>query len=260
MQRTAESLIETGLIDRVLVCNGGGTAGLTDLSRLGRVSVMNCDLAGFSKSRLMNRGLDTIDAGMVLLSDADIIWSRTGLADLIEPVDSGLADFSWIANVAESGVRGGTPPDGYQHVRVGFKVDVRSDRSIIETFPETGPSKFRPGYGLIYGSNRSFRRVGGYKEWSGGLWGWEDVDFIMRSQLLGLTVASAGSVLHLSHGDELRALHGFSRCDARDRNMSISKQDILAGRLLGALAQEEELPAPELEWIDKCIPPKTDFR
>jgi hypothetical protein len=249
VSQAVDSLLTSGLIDAVVISSSGADDDLAHLAALDGVTVLHSDAAQFCKSSLLNRGLRTIDGGTVLIADADVIWSSEGLRRVIDVVDRQRTDFCWLAQVEESSPAG--MPEN--RTRLGFRVARDTAGARVEIFEEPVSASVRPGYGMIYGALESFRVVGGYTDDWGGRWGWEDVDFLLRCQLLGFSARSAGWATHLSHGDDVRSLSGTSKEQSRDANLASSRADILAGRLQGPLATTVVAVHSQIRWIENGV-------
>ena len=70
-------------------------------------------------------------------------------------------------------------------------------------------------------------------------WGWEDLDLVARLQIeLGLRRSPTGSVVHLSHGDEVRALGGADRAASERANFSFCLANYNLGHFLGTYTDD----------------------
>ena len=189
----------------------------------------------FRKAACLNVALRRMNDGLVLVSDADIIWSESAVAAL---VDGASGDrICHIRNVEESNPTRSEAANRFQatvdHGSLGASVMIASvpvDRSV------------RPGPGLVMASASIFHDIGGYNEELAG-WGWEDQDLLIRAQLLHYRVRSAGTVLHLSHGDvDRNRAHGYvSPLATRNANILRSCRRIGGGGLWGDLRVEGNL-------------------
>jgi hypothetical protein len=245
--RSVGSLLETGLIDRVIVITTELSPHLHRLKMHASVTVVRSRSTRFCKATMLNQGLSLVDSGLVLMSDADILWSAIGLGEIIAAVEEDGCDLVWIDKIVESEPTAAV--DATSHRRLGFRVIHEApDEARVELFEDTGSAVARPGYGMLCGMRSSFEHVGGYKTGWGGGWGWEDVDIILRAGLLGLKLGARGAAIHLTHDDALRALAGDSKAESRDRNISLSRRDICDGRLLGALGAPDAVSDLRVLW------------
>ena len=150
----------------------------------------------FNKSLLLNIAVDRTEEELILLSDADIIWSANALRDLTD-------------NIAPNEVR---------YISHVVEIDANNQSNFInDIFLSHAPRpkviirrrllsrKNRPGFGIQAFNKRIFETLGGYDSGFVG-WGWEDVDFLLRAFALGSTVTPRGTVLHITHTDELRTI------------------------------------------------------
>lgn len=245
--RSVESLLQSRLIDRVIVVTTDRARHLDDVRDRPGVAVVEVLSDHFCKATLLNEGLKRVDVGLVLVSDADIVWSARGLGELIEAVENADFDLVWLDTVTES------EPErtvaAMQHRRLGFRVrHLSPGEARVELFEDLELQDHRPGYGILCGQRQAFERVGGYKTGWGGGWGWEDVDIILRAKLMGLKLGACGRAVHLTHDDELRALSGGSKITSRDRNIALSRRDIRQGRLLGALGDPDYISDLHIAW------------
>jgi glycosyltransferase involved in cell wall biosynthesis len=184
----------------------------------------------FQKARLLNLGIRVASAPRILVTDADIIWTQETISELAER--GRRADFVHVARVVESDAVTAVANrrlrcDVSAHGRIRIMIERRT---------------VRPGYGLVFASRDALLHVGGYSEDFVG-WGWEDVDLLARSHALGHKIDSAGSVLHLTHGDDVRDLHqGQSRVESRNANIMRSLERYRNGEWFGALRRDSPTP------------------
>lgn len=194
----------------------------------------------FSKAKLLNYGLVQSNAKLVLVSDADIVWNSGTLDSMIAHVLV-QGGFCHVRDVRESN----SDYCGSSRMRLRPVVTVIEGTislSIIRDYPTD--ENTRPGPGLLLGLRTSWIDVGGFNEDLNG-WGWEDQDFLIRAEIIGYSVAQAGTVVHLSHDDNTRNIFhaNKSKTETRDANILLSSKAIQSGRIRGPLAASD---SPEL--------------
>jgi glycosyltransferase involved in cell wall biosynthesis len=190
------------------------------------------DVGGsFCKSALLNAGLKAADGENILVSDADIVWNKPALTAMLATIDS-RGGFCHVSQVDESRPHFSNP---VWRLKPTIDFRERIEVSIVRD-PVYEGDRRRPGPGLILGRRLAWFDVGGFNEELVG-WGWEDHDFLVRAQIMGYTVSTAGQVLHLSHADHLRNRlnGGIPKNVTRDANIAKSLEMIEAGILTGPL-------------------------
>ncbi len=203
----------------------------------------------FCKTIYLNYGLREVNHDFVLVSDADIIWNT----ETLEAFSCCLSQHpNAIAHVNSVGETAAITPS-LQRKRWTVALTQAEGQQRLSFFQDISSTHSRPGYGLVAAHLETFMAIGGYNEALKG-WGWEDLDLLIRAQLLGHPVYALGSVLHMSHGDALRN-QGYEETpqSTRDRNILISASAIARGKLYGSLCSQQvstqlvhvELP-PEL--------------
>jgi glycosyltransferase involved in cell wall biosynthesis len=92
--------------------------------------------------------------------------------------------------------------------------------------------------GLLLAKKDDLIEIHGYNSELQG-WGWEDDDVVVRLQyVLGRRRIEAGSVLHLTHGDDRRMLNGLSRGQSDQRNFIQCCRNYNNGHFLGTYAAD----------------------
>jgi len=237
--RSVRSLLGLGpLLHAVHVCDGGtasagGHAALAELAGRPRVRVHAHAAPGFDKPRLLNAGLAGCAAPYVLVSDADIVWSAAAVHAMRGALDAaGGRALCCIRHVRES--RRGTP--SLSRARYGVEVVEEEEAFVVRVRPIAPAAHLRGGPGLVMARRECWLELGGYAAGFQG-WGWEDQDLLVRAKLLGMRVARAGEVHHLSHGEEARnRFHGgVDPVATRDANIVRSCLRLAAGELVGPL-------------------------
>lgn len=220
-----------------IVAAAGGTR------RRVRVLVVDDDPgAAFVKSRSCNLGVFAARAPDVLLLDADVLLDAGTVESMRAAQDAHTV--VCVARVRESASPGTavTAPSTAAVGPVGLAsfgravevvgADGRVARAVTNRVHFDDGS--RAGPGLVLFARSQFLAVGGMDAHLVG-WGWEDVDLLLRLQLvLGVAVVERGSVVHLSHGDDRRVTGGAPTPEASEaRNFDVAMARYLAGDLLG---------------------------
>lgn len=212
-----------------------------------RVSVMCCSRSPFCKSAALNLGLRACTSRNVLVSDAEIVW-RMDTFQAMQAVVVNDNAFCFVRDVEETAGRSSATV----RPRVGYRIDSTKSPPAVFIERRLTAEQTRPGCGLVLASQEAWRNVGGYCEDLVG-WGWEDQDLLMRAELLGGAVASAGHVLHVTHSDGRRNtdLPGLTPVLSRNNNIRRAISRISAGRLSGDLMPDRQELA--------CVPPRFLF-
>lgn len=231
----ARSLLASGSIRQVIVCDGGSTdaqclEGLNQLRQQG-VCVLTIPHSGFNKSKLINQGILQSRSEFVLVSDADIVWNRAALNALLE-ASAGDRTICHIRDVEESEPQS----NSLRRDRYTYSINSSAEGRLVSVAIDAPQPNKRPGCGLICARRSTLLELGGYKEIFRG-WGWEDQDLLIRATLLGMQICTAGSVLHLSHTDAKRNCHHANLTPQQTRNQNIVTclNDLAAGHLWGHL-------------------------
>lgn len=165
------------------------------------------DQAYFNKSLALNVGSSFCTADYVLFCDADI---KLG-AEYIDEVKA-------------------------QMIK-GFDSHVLTPENVVES----SDGKIRPAPGVCALNLQIFRKIEGYSSRYKG-WGLEDMDFLHRLGLAGITLKKAGSGVHMSHEDCERTqnYHMSSVSEMREKNLKRFADDKAANVILGTLKQDME--------------------
>jgi N-terminal domain of galactosyltransferase len=198
----------------------------------------------FVKASYLNYGLVHTEPGLVLISDADIIWNQATLTEFLVYLTQSPPAIGYVRDVTE------TVESASSLNRPRWQPTLEHDAGQVSLSiqeDQTNPG-FRPGFGLIAANRETLIAMGGYNESLQG-WGWEDQDLLIRAQLLGYPVAGMGAVLHLSHNDDLRNQRGMQDYSetptlTRDRNIVTSCQALARGDYYGSLASQPALRTP----------------
>lgn len=213
----------------VVNCGGDSTELARLLAKVDGCAVRRIDVPRhrFNKSLAINIGLYCSRAPSFFMLDADVILNL----ELIKQAEETLSEdtFVTVKWVVESEVKSETA--GFHDETETGCIAALSESMVMEfkfadqtelhhvTFRKmlSDPlrSRRRAG-GLILVHKRHLQDIGGYDSRL-ERWGWEDDDVQIRlRRRLGLRQIEVGEALHLSHGDEKRAVDGGTR-DSSDR-------------------------------------------
>ncbi|NJN31471.1 MAG: glycosyltransferase [Synechococcales cyanobacterium RM1_1_8] len=244
------------VLGRILLCDGGSREAdcrsqLAQVNQWHDVEVLHCGSAfDFNKGWLLNQGIATATAPLILISDVDILWNTESLEALAIAATSHPHQINAIQSVVES-----RPQDGaVQRPRYGYRIEAQGEGFRVEVYAvdsaaassgAASAGAMRPGCGLICARRSRFQDLGGYGHGFRG-WGWEDQDFLMRAQLSGCAVGQLGWVMHLSHGDGLRNRFAGEQMPqaSRDQNIRRCLAGLAQGRLLGDLPGASQAVGP----------------
>jgi glycosyltransferase involved in cell wall biosynthesis len=245
---------------QIWICDGGSTQSeivdtLTHLAHGDDVTVLSRPDAGFNKAALMNEGLRHAPRETVLVSDADILWNAAAIESLLTALTETPTALCHIAQVNE------TEPQtsALSRPRYGYRLQPTAQGVTVVVEQVTPRPDHRPGCGLVAARRETWQQLGGYKEQFQG-WGWEDQDLLMRAELLGVPLRSAGCVLHQSHTDALRnPFHDHQTPQAtRDLNLLRCLAGLQRGELWGNLGSPDDFiqtTCPAIQTAIQVDPP-----
>lgn len=241
LERNASRLTAHDL--EVIVVDCGGVPGRLGEILSGRpipaLRWIEMRTAEFNKALALNLGAHAARAARLLFLDADVILDRSFLTRGLALLDRG-GCFVTVGRVVES--HPAAPPSSPPHLReIAWSIELAGPgrrRVRIETNRLSLRDGSRSGPGLILLEREHFLAVDGMNSDLEG-WGWEDLDLVARLQMeLGLRRRQAGSVLHLSHGDEVRALCGAERTASERNNFSLCLANYNLGHFLGTYSDD----------------------
>jgi len=275
------SLLVVGYpVTKIIICDGGTTESkclmaLQDLAKLSQVEWFKYTQSDFNKSQLINQGILRATSEYLLISDADIIWNRAAVLQLlfsiIEPktleslslktqiktvnylpknaylsavnnLDNGM--ICCVRSVVESRPQ----TTALKRERYTYNIQRGEQIATVNIVPAVAGERVRPGCGLLCTRKQTLLSLGGYKESFTG-WGWEDQDLLIRATLFGIKICEAGNVIHLSHSEAARNQHHqqLPPTQTRDRNIISCFQSLQKGDIFGDLWPPEMLP-PHPFW------------
>ncbi len=230
----------------VIVVNCGGSA--ADLAAILQkvsspmVRAIEIPASRFNKALALNIGIDVARADTVLTLDSDVLLNSETL--LTEDINLEREFFSVESMREESPVE--QPLQFLQDLREGQLVSVDQVHSLRFTWADGSKSEVRTarkslvdgnraGAGLLMVLKRHLVAVGGFNS-SLESWGWEDNDIQFRLEhVLQLRHVERGYVVHITHGDDLRAMHGKTRADLTFFNLKRSLAAFAQGKFEGSL-------------------------
>ena len=250
------NLVEEIALGKILLCDGGSLTQscqqqLAQVAELTGVEVLPYSHQGFNKGWLLNKGLAAATARLVLISDIDILWDAATIKALALAVVSEPNRVYSVRSVKESN----PAAKAIRRQRYAYRIVRTAEAARVEVYLAPLSAADRPGCGLLCAEKRVLQQIGGYRDCFWG-WGWEDQDLLIRAQLLGCTVATLGSAVHLTHGDDSRnALHGQCSHEwSRDRNILRCLNGLAKGQLLGDLQQCVVGNAPNVDNASRHFP------
>jgi hypothetical protein len=273
-------------LGQILLCDGGSRTfeckrQLQQVAQLTPVKILSRPHAGFNKGWLLNQGIQTATAPVVLISDIDILWQADTLENITTAAAAHPHHFYCVKSVQESEINAVAmrqfPWKASQ--RDASRTPSRYSYRLSQTPSETTVSIYaakaealRPGCGLVCAQRDLFWQVGGYRHCFWG-WGWEDQDLLMRAQLLRYSVAELGVVTHLSHGDAVRNAFDYADnrpdnllnkpstlpAQSRDRNILICLKGLAQGNLIGDLPDANRLNTGSSGPIRVQYPPQLAY-
>lgn len=179
----------------------------------------------FNKCLALNLGIYFARTDCIFVLDADIILGAGVLDSALESLTDNCyitlkRVFETSADAADNsnveGVQFISDTQRTTAVTFYWADDTTTEQQTFRDYPLDGS---RAGTGLIIMKKNHVVAVGGYNS-SLQSWGWEDNDLQIRlKRVLALRQIQLGHAIHLSHGDERRALFGLPR-DPR-RNFAI---------------------------------------
>ncbi len=271
------SLLVTSAVTKILICDGGTTnskclTALQDLAKIEQVDWFKYPQNDFNKSQLINQGILRATSEYLLISDADIIWNKRTILQLlssilspdnlklslqrplISPLSASKPENPIICSVQT--VEESRPQTvALKRDRYTYSIQIHEQIATVNIVQAVAGDRDRPGCGLICTRKQTLLSLGGYKETFTG-WGWEDQDLLIRATLLGIKTCTVGKVTHLSHTDATRNQHHQQRLptQTRDRNIISCLQSLKKGELFGNLWQLAIVPPAFLEISTNFTP------
>ncbi|MBY3222199.1 galactosyltransferase-related protein [Rhizobium laguerreae] len=235
LANNSQAFLTSGV--EVIIANCGGRQRIPAdalLSETG-LSVRWLDISAsiFNKGLALNLGASLSERDALLFLDADVVIASP-VEELIEALNP--ASFVTIASVVESSVSP-RPTTTTQFVEtvthtVEFRTTAGEIHKVMTNRLDLG-KRARSGPGLILVWRADFLNVGGMNRELIG-WGWDDLDLVARLQIaLGRVRREVGSVIHLSHNDDVRHLPRGSRGESEGYNFMTCLAAYAVGDLHG---------------------------
>lgn len=227
----------------VIVVNCGGDAQwLADACLqfpLLRPTVAHIAGGTFNKCRALNAGASLARHDILFLLDADICLHAGCFHELWDALAGG--SIVTIDRVVESNAPQQPVEGDVQRIAYSTTLTLKDGRSFaIETNSIDLCDGSRAAPGLVALHKEKFLAVGGMNA-ALDTWGWEDLDLLARLQLkLNATLARAGAVTHLSHGDDVRNLQGLHRAQSEQKNFLACLANYQLGLLDGTYRADVE--------------------
>jgi Glycosyltransferase like family 2 len=233
----------------VLLINSGGA--LHDLlnlrSRHGwtSVKVVDAHLPAFNKSFAMNIGVHLSSAPVVMILDADVLVTADLMQNaLCQVQDQTFVTVEWmhesaapdtVSEMARIDGLAGAVRTNYLELRFA-----NGTQKSVCTYRFNEFTASRTGISQIFLRKEHFLEIGGYNS-ALKRWGWEDNDLHLRLLWPGkLRHIETGHVIHLSHGDERRALLGIGQQAALKENMTVCLRRYAQNNLQGTYLVDVE--------------------
>ncbi|GEN61483.1 galactosyltransferase-related protein [Acetobacter nitrogenifigens] len=180
----------------------------------------------FNKSLFINIAASYASNDFLLFCDSDVYLTDFDFEFVAHNVVK--KNFVTLETVSESVVPENFLPYGNLHridhgITICLSNGIEAYTTISSSFPQ---ARARGAPGIFSILRTDFTAVGGYNSALEG-WGWEDIDFILRSQLtLGLNRLYHGRGIHLTHGDEQRNILAKNKFEDQYKNRSTSLNNI----------------------------------
>jgi hypothetical protein len=219
-------------------------------AEIGTLRLIDLPRPRFNKSLAINIGVYASRSPRLFVLDTDICLHNNLIVEAVSHLEG--QSFVTVRKVYESEPKSGWGGDirdtfirsitNSNIIQLSFvdgtSIDIRSREDAFDGS--------RSGNGLIFANTEHLIAIGGYNSELEG-WGWEDDDIQLRlRKVLGLAHIEVGEVLHLSHGDEVRALFGASRRSSDAANFGLacrrySRSDFCGTYLIDVSAWKERM-------------------
>lgn len=226
------------------LCSGSESLRCTEIRRI------DLPRSRFNRCYALNVGVYLSRSSIIFTLDADIILNAEIVRDAMEIVNH--TAFVTVEKVLESQPSNelfdSKNPKPLSIMRKHFVEIALNDGTSISlcTFCRDEVDGSRAGPGLMFLKKEHLVRVGGYNA-DLQYWGWEDNDLQVRlTRVLNLEHREVGTVLHLSHGDESRALFGKNPKFTNRSNLGICCERYARGNFRGTYSTDVQ------SWLSKA--------
>ena len=241
----------------ILILNCGGDAErLKTLLRDSKISsppeIHITDLVHthFNKSYALNIGAYLSRSSRIFVLDADILLNVELIRDALDILER--SAFATVEKVFESQpidyLFEGSKYKPLSVARTHF-IDISlADGNTVKicSYRSDEVEGSRAGPGLVFVRREDLLRIEGYNA-DLLYWGWEDLDLAVRlKSVLALEHCEVGSVVHLSHTDDSRALSGKSRPDSNMSNLGACCERYAQGNFRGTYSRDVQ------SWLSKA--------
>lgn len=201
--------------------------------------IININERRFNKSRALNIGAFYAKSNKLFFLDADIILEDNFLEKAIKSL--GENSFVTIREVRESKAQF-TKDKSHLHLsEIAYHTEFfvsENKQIILETNRVNFKNNTRSAPGLLIVNKKDFVKIDGMNSQLSS-WGWEDLDVIVRLQAkCNLKRKQIGSVIHISHGDDVRCLDSKNRAESESQNFAICLSNYNQGNFLGSYKQD----------------------
>jgi glycosyltransferase involved in cell wall biosynthesis len=199
------------------------------------VKMATISLESFSKSQALNHGIQLAEGKYFMCLDTDVMIKNLDLQSVFSQINKGC--FVTIKTVEETNKSPNPveklPFDVGGITAISYKIDLEREgqESISVVLNRQNLKKGdRSGPGIIIVSMADLKEAGGYNGELIG-WGWEDIDLIVRLEVLGKKRRQQGTVMHITHGEDMRNL--TNGVGSKSENEVLNMQKCLINYQLG---------------------------
>jgi len=230
----------------VIVNCGGSEADFAEVlagPKPRRIQPVHVDTQIFNKALAINLGASVARSDRLFFLDADVILKEDFLDAAFE-VLAAQRCFT-VLRVFESKPQQLPVTDQLDEMSYSISFVARNGRQATGAVMRRFREGSRNAPGLVVLNREHFLRVGGMNADLQG-YGWEDRDLLFRLQFaLGIEELSAGAVIHLSHGDEVRHEAWRNTAKSEQENFAVCMKNYRAGYYFGTY--QDDL----VVWKDK---------
>lgn len=215
----------------ILVVNCGGNTHMLESilakfdSKIVKSVVLN--ETGFNKSLALNKGITVSKSNYFMCLDADIILLSIDFKEIFAKIEEGYFVTIQDVNEQDQVISPISELDFEVNGVTSFKYKIeleKKDGSKIEIDLNKNDliNNRRSAPGILITRMEDIVCVNGYNSELEG-WGWEDIDLIVRLQFAGLKRLEMGSVLHLTHNDNMRYIDSELNNKSENENFNFQR-------------------------------------